>query len=90
MTIFGPTVDVGVGGLFLRTAIPVPTGAVVDVTLKVSGERKPFAARAVVTRSVPAHAGLRHGVAVEFMEIEQGRHALMSLLQRILPLPWGG
>lgn len=90
MTIFGPTVDVGIGGLFLRTAIPVPTGAIVDVTLKVVGEHKPFAARAVVTRSVPAHTGLRHGVGVEFLEIVDGRHALLSLLQRSLPLPWGG
>src|SRR6201999_3233164 len=41
MTIFGPTIDVGVGGLFLRTAIPVAAGTQVDVTLKVSGERLP-------------------------------------------------
>ena len=88
LTIFGPTIDVGVGGLFLRTAIPVLTGALVDVTLKLAGEPAPIAARAVVTRSVPAHAGLRHGVGVEFLEVEQGRAALLGLLQKSQPLPW--
>jgi hypothetical protein len=89
LTIFGPTIDVGVGGLFLRTAIPVETGALVDVTLKLAGEPAPIAARAVVTRSVPAHAGLRHGVGLEFLEVEQGRAALLGLLQKSQPLPWG-
>ncbi|HEX2678053.1 MAG TPA: hypothetical protein VHM19_15470, partial [Polyangiales bacterium] len=27
LTICGPTADVGVGGLFLRTALPMPTGS---------------------------------------------------------------
>lgn len=88
LTIFGPTIDVGVGGLFLRTAIPVAAGALVDVMLKLAGEPAPIAARAVVTRSVPAHAGLRHGVGVEFLEVEQGRAALLGLLQKTQPLPW--
>lgn len=88
VTIFGPTIDVGIGGLFLRTAIPVASGAQVDVTLKVSGE-PPLSARAVITRIVPARTGLRHGVAVEFLEIHQGRGAFGSLLQQTPPLPWG-
>lgn len=89
VTIFGPTIDVGIGGLFLRTAIPVASGTHVDVTLKVSGERQPMAARAVVTRIVPARTGLRHGVAVEFLEIYQGRGAFGSLLKQTPALPWG-
>jgi hypothetical protein len=88
ITIFGPTIDVGIGGLFLRTAIPVPTGARVDVTLRVIGERIPLAARAVVTRIVPAHTGMRHGVGIEFLRIRHGRTALTSLLQHSMPLPW--
>jgi hypothetical protein len=88
VTIFGPTIDVGIGGLFLRTAIPVGGGALVDVTLKVIGERVPFAARAVVTRIVPARTGLRHGVGIEFLEIRQGRAALTGLLSHSMPLPW--
>jgi hypothetical protein len=88
LTIFGPTIDVGIGGLFLRTAIPVAGGALMDVTLKVAGERVPLAARAVVTRIVPARTGLRHGVGIEFLEICEGRSALTSLLQHSKPLPW--
>jgi hypothetical protein len=89
LTIFGPAIDVGVGGLFLRTAIAMETGALVEVTLKLAGEAAPIAARAVVTRSVPAHAGLRHGLGVEFLEVEQGRATLLDLLQKSQPLPWG-
>ena len=88
LTIFGPTIDVGIGGLFLRTAIPVTGGALMDVTLKVQGEPLPLEARAVVTRIVPARSGLRHGVGVEFLEIREGRTALTSLLQHSTPLPW--
>jgi hypothetical protein len=89
LTLFGPTIDVGVGGLFLRTAVPVSSGTVVELTLKVVGERIPLVARAVVTRSVPAHSGLRHGIALEFLEIREGRSALMGVLQQSVRLPWG-
>lgn len=88
LTIFGPTIDVGIGGLFLRTAIPMATGAVVDVTLKVSLELAPFEAKAVVTRSVPARTGLRYGVGVEFVDLDSRVNALLSLLSHTYPLPW--
>jgi hypothetical protein len=64
------------------------TGAVVDVTLKVSNELAPFEAKAVVTRSVPARTGLRYGVGVEFVDLEPRVSALLTLLQRTYPLPW--
>jgi len=88
LTIFGPTIDVGIGGLFLRTAIPMVTGAVVDVTLKISNELAPFEAKALVTRSVPARTGLRYGVGVEFIDLEPRVSALLGLLQHRYPLPW--
>jgi hypothetical protein len=88
MTIFGPTVDVGIGGLFLRSAIPLSSGVVVDVSLRVLGETEPLAARAVVTRRVPAHVGLRHGIGIEFLSITSGNYALTNLLQGSMPLPW--
>lgn len=88
LTIFGPTIDVGIGGLFVRTAIPVDTGTIVSVTLKFPSELDAIEAEAVVTRAVPAHAGLRYGVGVEFLEVELGVHALLGLLQRSAPMPW--
>jgi hypothetical protein len=88
LTIFGPTIDVGIGGLFVRTAIPVATGTIVSVTLKFQTEQRPIEADAIVTRTVPAHAGLRYGVGVEFLEVELGVHALLGLLQRSAPLAW--
>ena len=92
LTIFGPTIDVGVGGLFVRTAIPIATGTIVDVTLKFqAGELPPLPpieVEAVVTRTVPARAGLRHGIGVEFREVEPGVQALLGLLQRSSPLAW--
>jgi len=89
VTIFGPTIDVGVGGLFVRTAIPVATGTFVGVTLKFqAAELAPIEIEAVVTRTVPAHAGLRYGIGVEFREVELGVHALLGLLQRSAPLAW--
>ena len=88
LTIFGPTIDVGVGGLFVRTAIPVATGTIVSVTLKFQSEQAPIEVEAIVTRTVPAHAGLRYGIGVEFREVELGVHALLGLLQRSAPLAW--
>ena len=88
LTIFGPTIDVGIGGLFVRTAIPVAAGTIVDVTLKFQTELGPIRAEAMVTRTVPALAGMRYGVGVEFLEVELGVHALLGMLQRSAPLPW--
>lgn len=88
LTIFGPTIDVGIGGLFVRTAIPVVAGTIVDVTLKFQHELTPIQAEAMVTRTVRAHAGLRYGVGVEFLEVELGVHDLLGLLQRSTPLAW--
>lgn len=88
LTIFGPTVDVGIGGLFVRTAVPVDTGTLVVVTLKFDVEQRHVEAPAMVTRRVPAQAGFRYGVGVEFLEVEAGVHALLGLLQRSTPTPW--
>jgi hypothetical protein len=88
LTIFGPAIDVGIGGLFVRTAIPVAAGTIVDVTLKFPSELGPIQAEAIVTRTVPAHAGMRYGIGVEFLEVELGAHALLGMLQRSAPLPW--
>lgn len=88
LTIFGPTIDVGVGGLFVRTAIPVMAGTIVDVTLKLRSELRAIEAQALITRRVPAHSGMRYGVGVEFLEVDSGAQALLGLLQHSAPLPW--
>lgn len=94
LTLYGATADVGVGGLFLRTAIPVSMGSEVDVLLQVSREAgasdsaDAVAARGVITRAVSAHPGARHGVGVEFLEIRRGGSALSELLNAYPALPW--
>jgi len=88
LTVFGPTVDVGIGGLFVRTAVPVEAGTIVVVTLKLRSELRPIEAEAIVTRRVPAQAGLRYGLGIEFREVESGVQALLGLLQRSAPQLW--
>ncbi len=88
LTICGPTADVGVGGLFLRTAIPLRTGSVVDVFMQVPGSADPLSAKACVTRTVAARSGTRHGVGVEFLQIKNGKHALSKWLTTSATLPW--
>jgi len=77
-SIYGPTADVGLGGLFLRTAVPIPHGHPVDVVLTVAGGS--VKASGVVTRAVPPQQGTRHGVGVEFLEISAGESALLDFL----------
>ena len=95
-TVFGPTADVALGGVFLRTAVPLIEGQRVRVALTISGssgsapavrggpslERKgqPVIADGVVTRAVRAQHGLRHGVGVAFLDILDGRDSLRTFL----------
>lgn len=79
---FGPTADVGLGGLFLRTAVPLSQGQRVDVELSIGQETQPFLAEGVVTRAIRAQHGLRHGVGVEFLRILEGSDSLNRLLGR--------
>jgi hypothetical protein len=88
LTVFGSTIDVGVGGLFLRTAVPVEQGSLVDLTLTIDREPSALAARALVARAVRAKNGARHGLGLEFVEISSGEHALTSLLSRSVSLAW--
>jgi hypothetical protein len=88
LTLYGATADIGIGGLFLRTAIPVKMGSIVDVLLHVSGEEAPLDARGVITRTVGARSGSRHGIGVEFLEIRHGQAALSEVLSGYAPLPW--
>lgn len=88
LTLYGSTIDIGVGGLFLRTAVPLAKGSFVDLTLKMDSEDAALAARALVARAVPVKNGVRHGIGLEFVEVHRGQHALASLLSRSASLPW--
>jgi hypothetical protein len=79
-TVFGPTADVALGGVFLRTAVPLAEGARVQVALTLGRKAQPVVADGVVTRAVRAQHGLRHGVGVEFVNIVDGRENLRKFL----------
>jgi PilZ domain len=88
LTLCAPTVDVATGGLFLRTAVPLSTGACVDVALQVTGSNAQLRALARITRSISARSGARHGVGVEFLQIHAGEDALATWLVQQAPLAW--
>lgn len=79
-TVFGPTADVALGGVFLRTALPLSLGDQVDVALDVGRRVPTIRAQGVVTRLVAAKQGPRHGVGVEFVKILNGGERLLRFL----------
>ena len=80
-TIYGTTADLGMGGLFLRTAIPLTPGNQFEVRLFINGNNdSPVLARGLIARSILARSGVRYGVGVQFTAIEQGREALQAFL----------
>jgi hypothetical protein len=79
-SVFGSTADVGLGGLFLRTAVPLRPGQCVRVALSLDGSAYIVVADGLVTRAVRAQHGQRHGVGVEFTDISHGRDGLSRFL----------
>lgn len=79
-SVFGSTADVGLGGLFLRTAVPLEQGQRVRVELTLARGGEAVTAEGLVTRAVRARLGQRHGVGVEFIDISTGRDGLTELL----------
>jgi hypothetical protein len=80
-TIYGTTADVGMGGVFLRTAIPIRPGDQFDVRLYINGAPDPVVARGMVARSILARSGMRYGVGVAFTSIREGQAELKSFLE---------
>jgi hypothetical protein len=86
LTLLGPTHDIGVGGLFVRTAAKLELGTPVEVCLRVPGESESLLAQALVARSVPIGFGPPcHGLGLAFVEIAHGQSLLRSLVNRSLP-----
>ena len=81
-SLFAQTVDVGLGGLFLRTGVPLPEGAAVGVTLELSRGGQCLHAQGVVSRSVRPRSGARHGMGVELVHVVDGLIGLERLLGR--------
>jgi hypothetical protein len=79
-SLFAQTVDVGMGGLFLRTGVPLPEGALVGVTLELSRGGQRLRAEGVVSRSVRPRLGARHGMGVELVQITDGLNGLEHML----------
>jgi len=89
-TVFGTTVDLGRGGLFLRTALPMPPGVSVRVTLQLPG-RATVVADGKVVRHVEARGaaseqrvepcgGDRPGLGVRFECLPDGEDSLCAFL----------
>ena len=78
-SVHGLAADLGLGGLFLRTAVPIEQGHHVDVVLAFGGGTQRVRAQGVVTRTVRAQRGQRHGVGIELTEIFEGSEALARL-----------
>lgn len=79
-TVFGNTVDLGLGGFFLRTAAPFRQGSRVDVRLNIAGARKPIIAVGTVAWTTETDRGARAGVGVRFHRIASGGDALHEFL----------
>ncbi|HEX5659033.1 MAG TPA: PilZ domain-containing protein [Polyangiales bacterium] len=78
-TVFGTTVDLGRGGLFLRTALPMPPGVAVRVTLRLPGSETVVADGKVV-RAVSTTEGDRPGLGVRFERLPEGEDSLRAFL----------
>ena len=82
VTLFGRVVDIGEGGLFLRTAVVLPPGTDVSVMLRPPGSNEAIRAHGTV-----AWVGFRsdgesrtRGIGIAFDRIEQGERQLLDLL----------
>ena len=78
-TVFGTTVDIGCGGLFLRTALPMQPGLDVRVTLRIPG-CPPVIAEGQVVRRIGPDDGPRPGLGVRFEQLCEGDAALRDFL----------
>jgi uncharacterized protein (TIGR02266 family) len=79
ITVYGRTIDIGRGGLFLRTAVRMPRGSSVEVRLQLPGRIDELSASGTVVWA--GNVDGRMGVAVEFSEARD-QEALGGFLDR--------
>ena len=83
LTLFGPTHDIGAGGLFVRTPAKLPLGTPVEVRLRMPGENEDVLVQALVARCGPIGFGPPcHGLGLSFVHIARGIARLRSVLAR--------
>jgi uncharacterized protein (TIGR02266 family) len=82
VTLFGRVLDIGVGGLFLRTAFSLDAGTPVDVYVAPEGSPDRIRARGTVAWSGLRTDGPRpaSGIGVSFESVVDGSAALERLL----------
>jgi uncharacterized protein (TIGR02266 family) len=78
-TVYGTTIDLGRGGLFLRTALPMTPGVEVRVTIELPGHQPVVAEGQIVHRVAPAQ-GDRPGLGVRFDRLSSGDESLAAFL----------
>ena len=78
-TVYGTTIDLGQGGLFLRTALPMTPGVPVRVTLEIPGHSPVVAEGCVIHRVAPPD-GERPGLGVRFERLVRGDRSLSEFL----------
>ena len=87
LTLFGPTQNLGAGGVFVRTAARLDEGTEVELGLTVAGEPEMLHARAVVARSAVRGRGpFGPGLGLRFVRIARGKTLLRTLLDRSLAM----
>jgi hypothetical protein len=80
-SLFATTADLGLGGLFLRSAVPIGLGQRVRVALCLP-DGDSVEADGLFTRTVRARHGHRHGIGVEFIELGDNADCLRLFLSR--------
>lgn len=87
ITLFGRVVDLGEGGLFLRTAVVLPPGTDVRVHLRPAGVDESIRAQGTVAWVGFLNDGdvPMRGIGICFDRIEEGEQQLLDLLTAHAP-----
>jgi uncharacterized protein (TIGR02266 family) len=81
VTLFGRVIDLGEGGLFVRTAAVLPRGTDVEVHLRPTGSGDIRAHGTVAWVGVRSEGDMRtRGIGIAFGHIEEGAQRLLDLL----------
>src|ERR1700691_2886304 len=82
-TVEADVVNLGTGGVFVRTAAPLAVGKRISLDIQVVGEATPWSAvgRVVWTRDKGEGEGAPPGMAVKFIDVDEG---LVAAIERLV------